>query len=451
MEKKKKSTKKKKEDIVIIETPNKDVIASYIFALSRKKEISMIEQRAMLRIVEYAQDYGLSGLRIKDNLRQIDLGLDRVTIAMPITDIALTSHYKPEDVENGLKALRSRAFIYRYKDKDTGHPISLIAGVLDKAEVEYGKGMVTLHVDNQVWGMITNFALGFRRFELNKALALPTQYALQFYMMISGQKRPYFMSVEELKDWLGIDPDKYITKDGKHRIDHLEERVLIPSKSALDETCPYSFTYTKIRENPKNSKSKVIGFNFNPVYLPQNRDEELEKARLQAKIHASGYLSRNVRDILMNKVGMTKEQLNSHIDLWENVAKYLIDPELTITKIFDRSRVKNPENPIGYLINALKGEIEDAKKKADAVVKQQSLFEQPNVELASMNDDKSVMDALYRVEKKGREKHYKQTFTEEQLQSTFTAVAERHPGMTLQEWVFSLGYKYDEERKVYFK
>ena len=189
--------KKKKNDDIIIQTPNKDVIASYIFALSRKKEVTLIEQRAVLRIVEYAQDYGLKGLRIKDNMRQIDLGLDRVKINMPITDIALNSHYKPEDVDKALKDLRSRAFIYRYKDAD-GHPVSLISGVLDKAIVEYGKGTVTLEVDNQVWKMITNFSLGFREFELNKALSLPTSYALQFYMMITGQKRPYFMSVEEL-------------------------------------------------------------------------------------------------------------------------------------------------------------------------------------------------------------------------------------------------------------
>lgn len=441
---KKKNSKKKKSEPIIIDTPNKDVIASYIFALSQKKEITMIEQRAILRIVEYAQDYGLHGLSIKDNLRQIDLGLDRVTIAMPITDITLNSHYKPEDVDNALRNLRSRAFIYRYKDKNTDQNISFIAGVLDKAVVEYGKGIVTLHVDNEVWKMITNFSLGFREFELNKALALPTSYALQFYMMMTGQKRPYFMSVEELKDWLGVEPNKYITSDGKHRIDHLEERILIPSKKSLDETCPYSFSYTKIRENPKNPRSKVIGFNFNPVYITKNRDPQLEKAGLLSQLHASTFLSNRVKQILKVKVGMSPKELDSHIQLWEDVSKYLIDPEGTITEIFDRSRAKNPENPIGYLINGLKGEVEQAKKRVEAKSEQPTLFDQPQVEVANLNDGQSLMKAINKIQNK----HYKTTFTKEQLQESYSGV---DMGMSIHDWAISSGYKYDETKKVYYK
>ena len=41
-----------------------------------------------------------------------------------------------------------------------------------------------------------------------------------------------------------------IPKNGKDRIDHFEERVLKPAKAALDESCPYTFNYVKVRENP---------------------------------------------------------------------------------------------------------------------------------------------------------------------------------------------------------
>lgn len=438
--------KKKKNDDIIIQTPNKDVIASYIFALSRKKEVTLIEQRAVLRIVEYAQDYGLKGLRIKDNMRQIDLGLDRVKINMPITDIALNSHYKPEDVDKALKDLRSRAFIYRYKDAD-GHPVSLISGVLDKAIVEYGKGTVTLEVDNQVWKMITNFSLGFREFELNKALSLPTSYALQFYMMITGQKRPYFMSVEELKDWLGIDPDKY-TKDGKHRIDHLEERILVPAQKALNETCPYSFTYTKIRENPKNPRSKVIGFNFTPVFLAKNRDPELAKAGLLSRLHSSTFIaSRTVRDILRNKIGFSSKELDPHVALFDDVSKFLPDPERTITEIYDRSRATNPTNPKGYLINALRNEVEEAKKGADKKKEpvQTSFLSQPKLDMITISGEvNTVLSALERFTKPKKEIAFKR----EQLLETYN---ECHLDISLDEWAKSMGYKWDESRKMFVK
>ena len=49
-------------------------------------------------------------------------------------------------------------------------------------------------------------------------------------------------------------PDHRLQKggNGKDRIDHFEERVLKPAKAALDESCPYTFNYVKVRENPNN-------------------------------------------------------------------------------------------------------------------------------------------------------------------------------------------------------
>lgn len=429
---------KKKNNDIIIDTPNKDVIASYIFALSQKKDVSMIEQRAVLRLIEYAQDHGLRGLSMKDNLRQINLALDKVVLTIPITDIAFF-HAKPEEVENALRNLRSRAFVYRYKDKKTGHSISLIAGLLDRAEIEFGKGLVTMYVDNQVWGMMTNFSLGFREFELNKALALPTAYSLQFYMMITGQKRPFFMSIEEFREWLGIDEDKYRTKEGKDRIDHMEERIILPSKKALDETCPYSFTYTKIRQNPKNCRSTVIGFNFCPVQKPENRDPELEKGKLLSQLHSSTFITKNIKDILRDKVGMSQKEMDSHISLWEDVNKYLVDPLKTITTIYDRSRAKGPKNPVGYLISALKREVDAAKKEKA----KEEATEAEKMVIVDMNDGKSMMDVIQQKPSKK-----KVSFTVEQIQSMYSQCEFDIP---MEEWVKGLGYFWDEENKVYFK
>ena len=55
------------------------------------------------------------------------------------------------------------------------------------------------------------------------------------------------LSLENLKDRLGIPADKYKDKNGKDRIDHFEERVLKPAKAARDESCPYTcLLYTSL-------------------------------------------------------------------------------------------------------------------------------------------------------------------------------------------------------------
>lgn len=60
--------------------------------------------------------------------------------------------------------------------------------------------------------MFTKFAKGYREFELNKALALPTGYSLRFYMLMSGQVYPLDISLDNLKERLGIPADKYKDK-----------------------------------------------------------------------------------------------------------------------------------------------------------------------------------------------------------------------------------------------
>lgn len=52
-------------------------------------------------------------------------------------------------------------------------------------------GIITFRVSNDLWDVFTKFAKGYREFELNKALALPTGYSLRFYMLMSGQVYPW--------------------------------------------------------------------------------------------------------------------------------------------------------------------------------------------------------------------------------------------------------------------
>ena len=263
-------------ELAQVPTQNKDIVTSFVYTWARQKEMSILEQRVVLRIMEHASNQ-LKGIKLKDNLRKVDLGLFNVTITMPASDVLFNTKMKHGDIEKALYALRSRSFEYKDNNRYS------VCGFINNATYVYRSGVITVEVDNRIWDVLSDFSRGFKRFELNKALALPTSSALQFYMIMSGQEKPLRLSIEELKSWLGIAPDKY-KKDGKDRIDHLEERVLRPVKKLLDSTCPYTFTYKKIRENPANSKSTVIGFELMPMYQNQYRDPELERVSLTAKV-----------------------------------------------------------------------------------------------------------------------------------------------------------------------
>ncbi len=346
-----------RKELTTIHTQNKDIVTSFVYTWARQKEMSILEQRVVLRIMEYASNH-LKGIKLKDHLHKIDLGLFNVTITMPASDVLFNTKMKHHDIEKALYALRSRSFEYRDDNRYT------VCGFINNATYVYRSGMITVEVDNRIWDVLSDFTLGFKRFELNKALALPTSSALQFYMIMSGQERPLRLSIAELKNWLGIPADKY-TKDGKDRIDHLEERVLRPVKRMLDDTCPYTFTYEKIRQNPSNCKSPVVGFELIPVYQEKFRDQELERVHLTAKV-SLGFISPQVTNYMKHQMGFSKDNLNPHKELLIRAIKILPDIMKTLEDIQGRRRTKTGETKgIGWVIQAIRGEVSKAEKASE--------------------------------------------------------------------------------------
>ena len=332
---------------------NKDIVVSWVYTWSRQKEMSVNEQHVILRILESCQNQ-VQGLKIKDNMHKIEHGLWNVELTMPISD-AFFSNYKVSEVKKTLLSLRERSF--EYDNSETGEWWA--CGFIEKPEAGFKKGMMKFEVDNRLWDVFMNFTKGYREFELSKALSLSTSYSLRFYMLISGQKAPIQMTIENFRKWLGIPEDKYIKKDGTHRIDNIEARIIKPAQKELDKTCPYSFEYKKIRENPKNPRSKVTQFIFYPKYIQKNRDPELEKKELQGKVGnitgAYGMLDKAVSDYLLYNLNMTKDEINANKALFLTAQQTL--PNLVEHLADLRERAARSGKGTGWIINGLKGKL----------------------------------------------------------------------------------------------
>jgi hypothetical protein len=347
---------KKTENLTLpieINTPNKDMVVSFIYTWARQKEMSVHEQRVILRIMEFASAK-LDGSMIKDHLHKIDLGLWDVTLTMPTSDV-ISSKMNYEEIKAALDTLTDRSFTY--EDDERWFKCHFIEG----PEIKKHTGLMSFKVDNKLWKVFTDFSKGFRRFELNKALSLQTSYALQIYMLITGQNRPFHLTIDQLKLWLGIDKDKYKDKDGRDRINNLCMRVLDPSQKSLDESCPYTFTYEKIRVNPKNSKSPVTGFMLYPKYQPQFRDPYLEGKDLTQKVSLSWDLTPQVVDYLKTSIGFTTTEIKSHRETLKAAQALLPDFLGLLAELKGKSREK--ENYKGWIIGSIKGKLNDLKTK----------------------------------------------------------------------------------------
>ena len=212
-------------------TKNKDVVVSWVYTWSKQQDMSIHEQRIVLRILEACQAE-LKGVKLKDyagTKRKFEHGLWDVDAQMHVSDVIFSGRDYNEIIA-ALDSLAGRFFTYE-DDEEWWK-----CGFISNPKYKKRTGIITFRVSNDLWNVFTKFAKGYREFELNKALALPTGYSLRFYMLMSGQVYPLDISLENLKDRLGIPADKYKDKNGKDRIDHFEERVLKPAKAALDGT-----------------------------------------------------------------------------------------------------------------------------------------------------------------------------------------------------------------------
>ena len=301
-------------------TKNKDVVVSWVYTWSKQQDMSIHEQRIVLRILEACQAE-LKGVKLKDyagTKRKFEHGLWDVDAQMHVSDVIFSGRDYNEIIA-ALDSLAGRFFTYE-DDEEWWK-----CGFISNPKYKKHTGIITFRVSNDLWDVFTKFAKGYREFELNKALALPTGYSLRFYMLMSGQVYPLDISLDNLKDRLGIPADKYKDKNGKDRIDNFEERVLKPAKAALDESCPYTFNYVKVRENPNNKRSKVTGFRFYPVYQPQFRDEELEGKELQAKVTARYQIDSHVYEYLRYSCGFTSEEINRNKETFITAQEKITD------------------------------------------------------------------------------------------------------------------------------
>lgn len=360
-----------------ITTPNKDVTTTFKFVFGRHPDLSIHEQRILARILEYAGQE-LQGKLMKDvipTFRRSDWD-SNVVMELNVKDFMIGSEgWKHEEVEDILNTLAKRFFTY--EDEKIWTQATYIADPY----YEKGTGQVKFRIPSLMWWAMKNFAAGYREFELNKALALPTTYSFRFYMLMSGQNRPFDFTIEKLFEWLGIPLEDttildekgrlknvkaaYRDKNGKFRIDNIETKVIKPAKEVLDNSCPYTFDYLKLRENDRNPRSKVVGFRFYPIYQQKFRDPDLEKKDLLAQIPARSVLHHDIYAYLTTQMGFTKEEVSRNKETFVEAQELIPDVTYELAMINGKMRAaeRPVSNPKGYIINAIKGKISDIKKQ----------------------------------------------------------------------------------------
>jgi len=311
---------------------NKDVLQSYILTTA-KYDFSVYEKRILYRIVEINQKL-LDGLTLNKDYSIQKTVFGNSEYALPMTLFLKDGEKNNQRIKDAFKKLESKKIEYTEPNGDWGY-LSLVA----LPKFTDGGTVVRFTIDKNIQEPLLNFAKGYRKYELKVAMEFESVYAMRFYELLSGQKKPLTYPIDSLKEMFGIS-DKY------KLVGHFKVKVLDMAKKELDKCSPYTFDY-KMNKTGRAFTSVTLY----PKYQPQFRDTDLEKHQLQKKVSLSWDLPKNVVDYLKHNFEFTTDGVKNNLSLFKQ-AHEQIDLISFLAGMKGKARTSN--SPQGYIIGALK-------------------------------------------------------------------------------------------------
>lgn len=323
---------------------NLNIIQSYLLTVARY-DANIYAKRILLQIVKANQHY-LEGEKLNGVINiDEDLFRDRY-YTLDLKSILLGDEDKNYTrVKKAFADLEVR--FLRYDDDDVYFSIPFIMGV----KIEKHSGVAKFRMSELVYKAFADYSRGFRKFEFQLTMSFNSVYSIRMYELMSGQKNPLTYTIENLKEMFGLE-DKY-----KRPRDFIK-RVIEPAQTELNEKSPYTFSYRI------NKKGRLFySITFIPIFQPEHASEQSEQHELSKKVGASAYLTREERTYLNEHFQMSPTQIkNNHHTFFESKKKngdYLLN-------LFDKIRINankgGAKNKIGYLISALKKDLENEKE-----------------------------------------------------------------------------------------
>lgn len=312
-----------------------------------KYRTNLYQKRMMLAVVSAAQAKLDGEKHIAGKQFKIEEG-EFPTVIVPVELIL------QNDDSSNIYAVRKAAkdFVGRaieYMDADKNW---IVFSPFISAMIPHYGSEIHLQVHKLFWEAILDYRSGYRKFDVKRAIALRSVYAIRFYELMSGKTDPITYSVKDLKIMFAM-------KDKYKQINDFVRKVIEPAKKELDLAAPYSFDYMPV----KNGR-KIVAFTFTPIHYPQREDKKAEERDLLRKVNLSWDIrDRNIRKYLIESIGFTETEIKNNIEVFRRAAELLPDclNELAILK----GKSRDKKNPKGWIIRSLEGKVKDFLAKLD--------------------------------------------------------------------------------------
>lgn len=327
------------------------LIQSFLLSVTRVR-LTLYEQRILTKIVESAQG-NLEGLSLAQ-LRKIENPFTNINLTLPIRYILSDNTKDYAKVIEACHGLMSRKFEFYDPTTRTYYADTVIHNVHHVK----GSGEVSFMVSKVLLDVIYDFSLGYKSYDLETALTLPTPYAVRMYVLLNEQAKPITWDVDKLKKMFGVESKYEQTAD-------FIKKVVEPARRALNDAKVNSFTY---KRNTAEGSKKVTSLTFFPVKCQQIVEVEEDTPFMTHEVKVN-YVA--LRLFLRGQAGFTTKEVNIHAKLLQKFAKV---PSCVQELSYIHHRATKQGYGKGYYVNAIRSEIDewqDARKVLPRAVKKE--------------------------------------------------------------------------------
>lgn len=327
----------------------REIVESYKLAFGRNA-YGLYAQRAKLALIEAMQDQ-IKGLSFKnggcvkyDTTVEENLFGERI-ITVDLRSICPEGMKDFSIVRQQLEEMFSLRF--EYEDETEWRAVHFFQEVHAKK----GSWTATFKTTKAIWEVFMDFSKGYRRLELDTAMQFKSVYALRFYEKVVGQSSPIEYTIDELRAMF------LLQKKYKNAADFVKY-VIQAAKDELDKVSPWSFSFRQNYKSVGRGRPSLFSVTIFPEHIIRNEKDDA----LRRQVSPSSYLSKESLEVLKNKLNFKTKEIQHHGKLFET-AEDALDLPSFLRQIAPRAL--RAKNPIGYVVNAIKDELQ---RKAHIVI-----------------------------------------------------------------------------------
>ena len=319
-------------------TDNKMIIQSYSLTTIRNN-FGLYSQRLIVRIAE-AMQYRLEEADFTTKV--VKYSDQRLHWQFNISSIMEKDSQNYTNIVNELRKIPQSVIHYNDGKKD------VVMAVFSK--LEYSNGQLDVYLTPFVWDLFIEFSRGYKRYQLRTALALKTSYSLRLYQLLSENAQPVTYTIDWLKRLFGVE-EKY------PKATNFILKVIEPAKKELEAKAEITFDYIAVTESKGRGRPVITALTFVTRKTRNVPNFDLEAKETDRK-HGLQAVPPAIALRLKQDYGMTEKGLKANSRLIFEAYVAMKSPTLEDFLSEKREKAMKADNPQGWIINAIRGELE---------------------------------------------------------------------------------------------